>query len=73
MRLNGAASARNICCLIVLCAAVFFSVPSGRAQSIDETYKQALKEGGALNVYGTLTPEYRSESFAGIRETLSRH
>ena len=57
MRLNGEASARNICCLIVLCAAVFFSVPSGRAQSIDETYKQALKEGGALNVYGTLTPD----------------
>ena len=57
MRLNGAASARNICCLIVLCAAVFFSVHSGRAQSIDETYKQALKEGGALNVYGTLTPD----------------
>ena len=57
MRLNGEASVRNICCLIVLCAAVFFFVASGHAQSIDETYKQALKEGGALNVYGTLTPD----------------
>jgi len=27
------------------------------AQGIDETYKLALKEGGALNVYGTLTPD----------------
>jgi iron(III) transport system substrate-binding protein len=36
---------------------VFFSVPFGHAQSIDETYKQALKEGGTLNVYGTLTPD----------------
>jgi iron(III) transport system substrate-binding protein len=26
------------------------------AQSIDETYQKALKEGGTLNVYGTLTP-----------------
>src|SRR5687768_189828 len=57
MRLNGEASVRNIFCLIVLCAAVFATVPCGHAQSIDETYKQALKEGGALNVYGTLTPD----------------
>lgn len=57
MQLNGKASVRNICCLIVLCAAVFFSAASGHAQSIDETYRQALKEGGALNVYGTLTPD----------------
>ncbi len=57
MRRNGKASARHICCLIVLCAAVFPFTPSGHAQSIDETYKQALKEGGALNVYGTLTPD----------------
>ena len=57
MRPNGEASARSIFCLIVLCTAVFSSVPSGRAQSIDETYKLALKEGGALNVYGTLTPD----------------
>ena len=27
------------------------------AQSIDETYQRALKEGGALNIYGTLTPD----------------
>ena len=57
MQLNGEASMRSICCFMVLCAAVFFSAPSGRAQSIDETYKQALKEGGVLNVYGTLTPD----------------
>ena len=50
-------SARKISCLIVLCAAVFFSVPSGHGQSIDETYRQALKEGSTLNVYGTLTPD----------------
>lgn len=41
----------------MLCAATFFSVPSASAQSIDETYKLALKEGGSLNVYGTLTPD----------------
>ena len=57
MRPNGAMSARKIFCLIVLCAAVFFSVPSGHGQSIDETYRPALKEGGELNVYGTLTPD----------------
>jgi iron(III) transport system substrate-binding protein len=57
MRVNGEASARNICCLIVLWSALFSFPRSGHAQSIDETYKQALKEGGALNVYGTLTPD----------------
>src|SRR5688500_18120495 len=57
MRLNGEAPVRNICWLIVLWAAGFFSISSGHAQSIDETYKLALKEGGALNVYGTLTPD----------------
>ncbi|MET0690919.1 MAG: extracellular solute-binding protein [Candidatus Binatia bacterium] len=54
---NGEASVRSICCLVVLCAAVFFLALSGHAQSIDDTYKQALKEGGTLNVYGTLTPD----------------
>ena len=57
MQLNGEASVRSIFCLIVLCAAVFSLVASVHAQSIDETYKLALKEGGALNVYGTLTPD----------------
>ena len=57
MRSNGDSSVRNIYCLIVQCAAIFFFVHSGHSQSIDETYKQALKEGGALNVYGTLTPD----------------
>ncbi|HVO96085.1 MAG TPA: extracellular solute-binding protein [Terriglobales bacterium] len=56
MRLNRA-SAPNICCLIILCAAVFYLTAFVQAQSIDETYKQALKEGGPLNVYGTLTPD----------------
>ncbi len=57
MQPNCQTSVRNICCLIVLCAASLFSIRSGYAQSIDETYKLALKEGGALNVYGTLTPD----------------
>ena len=50
MRLNGEVSRRNMFCLIVLGAAVFSAAAFGHAQSIDETYKQALKEGGALNV-----------------------
>src|SRR4029434_3234060 len=54
---HGEASVRSMYCLVVLCAAVFSLALSGHAQSIDETYKQALKEGGALNVYGTLTPD----------------
>ena len=56
MRLNDKISARSISYLLVLCTVLSFDV-SGHAQSVDETYKQALKEGGALNVYGTLTPE----------------
>ena len=48
MQLNGRASVRSIYWLIVLCASSFFSIPLGYAQSIDETYKLALKEGGAL-------------------------
>jgi len=40
----------------MLYSAVCFYASSGHAQSIDETFKQALKEGGTLNVYGTLTP-----------------
>ena len=56
MQLKGAVSARKIPCLIVLCAAFVSAVRSGYAQSIDETYRLALKE-GELNVYGTLTPD----------------
>jgi iron(III) transport system substrate-binding protein len=56
MQLNCLVSARKICCLIVLCAAFFPSVRSGHAQTIDETYRLALKD-GELNVYGTLTPD----------------
>lgn len=62
MRLNGETWVRSIGCLMVL-SAVFFFASSGRAQSIDETYKQALKEGGALNVYGTLTPDTAAKVF----------
>jgi len=47
----------NTFCLIVLYAASVFSTPSAYGQSIDETYKLALKEGGSLNVYGTLTSD----------------
>ncbi len=47
----------NTFCLIVLYATSVFSTPSAYGQSIDETYKLALKEGGSLNVYGTLTPD----------------
>ena len=57
MRPNGNSSVRNICCLIVQWTAIFFVVHSARAQTIDDTYKRALKEGGVLNVYGTLTPD----------------
>src|SRR5215510_3449536 len=57
MRPNHDASLRNIWYLIVQCATIFFFVDSGHTQTIDDTYKQALKEGGALNVYGTLTPD----------------
>jgi hypothetical protein len=71
---NGEASVRSICCLVVLCAAVFSLALSGYAQSIDDTYKQALKEGGTLNVYGTLTPDTAvkvlpvfEKRFAGIK------
>src|ERR1044071_5426624 len=56
MRLNGKFRARIVCCWFVLCCAVSF-VAAGHAQTIDEAYKQALKEGGVLNVYGTLTPD----------------
>ena len=56
MRLNGKIPARIVCCLFIFYCAIRL-VPSVFAQPIDETYKQALKEGGALNVYGTLTPD----------------
>ena len=38
---------------ILICLLFIFSSSVG-AQSIDEVYKQALKEGGTLNFYGTL-------------------
>ena len=56
MRLKSQMCAPIRCCFVVLCCAIF-CVAAGHAQTIDETYKQALKEGGVLNVYGTLTPD----------------
>ena len=43
-------------CIMLSVAVVVYSLP-GSAQSIEETYQRALKEGGTLNVYGTLTPD----------------
>ena len=57
MRLNDKISVRGLFYLGFLCTVMLFSATAGYAQSIDETYKQALKEGGTLNVYGTLTPD----------------
>ena len=56
MRLKGKASVRKFYYSVVLSAAILYSF-SGHAQTIEETYQRALKEGGALNVYGTLTPD----------------
>ncbi|MDH3446122.1 MAG: hypothetical protein OEN50_19520, partial [Deltaproteobacteria bacterium] len=36
-------------CMLVLCG-----VQASRAQSMEELHKRAVKEGGALNFYGTL-------------------
>lgn len=43
--------------LVVFSAASLAFAYSAQSQSIDETYKLAMKEGGTLNVYGTLTPD----------------
>lgn len=57
MRLIGQAAVRKLLpCIILSAATVIYSLPVN-AQSIEETYQRALKEGGALNVYGTLTPD----------------
>src|SRR6476646_3821708 len=62
-----------ITCLLAIATIVVGSSSSG-AQSIDETYPRALKEGGALNIYGTLTPDTAmkvlpvfEKRFAGIK------
>ena len=57
MRLNGKASVRKLYRSIILSAATLLYSSSGNAQTIEETHQRALKEGGALNVYGTLTPD----------------
>ena len=57
MSSNGNRLARIPLSLIVLWATSFLAIAPVGSQSIDETYKQALKEGGVLNVYGTLTPD----------------
>ena len=56
MRRFGAGCMWNLCFSAIWFVAFPLSA-SLHAQSIDETYKQALKEGGALNIYGTLTPD----------------
>jgi iron(III) transport system substrate-binding protein len=38
----------------IVAALLFVATPPVYSQSIDEVYKQALKEGGTLNFYGTL-------------------
>jgi iron(III) transport system substrate-binding protein len=55
-------------CVVIAAAGV------SQAQSIDETYQRALKEGGTLNIYGTLTPDTAmkvlpvfEKRFAGIK------
>src|SRR5215208_5671729 len=57
MRLIGEASVWKFLHFIILSAAMALYSSPGDAQSIEETYQRALKEGGALNVYGTLTPD----------------
>jgi iron(III) transport system substrate-binding protein len=42
--------------LLIGCAVICCYAARAGAQSMDETYQRALKEGGVLNVYGTLTP-----------------
>src|SRR5438552_9162098 len=39
-----------------LAAALLLCASPTNADTIDETYQKALKEGGILNLYGTLTP-----------------
>src|ERR671910_34340 len=57
MQLISQASVRKLFHCIILCAAMALYSSPGNAQGIEETYQRALKEGGALNVYGTLTPD----------------
>jgi iron(III) transport system substrate-binding protein len=47
---------------LIGCAAIF-CVARVHGQSMDETYQRALKEGGTLNVYGTLTPATAEKVF----------
>jgi iron(III) transport system substrate-binding protein len=53
----GAGCMRANVFLLAVWSIVLSLITSLHAQSIDDTYKQALKEGGALNIYGTLTPD----------------
>ena len=57
MQLISQASVRKLFHCIILSAVMAVYSSLGNAQSIEETYQRALKEGGALNVYGTLTPD----------------
>jgi hypothetical protein len=43
-------------CSRSLAATLLFCTSQVNAETLDETYQKALKEGGTLNLYGTLTP-----------------
>jgi len=43
-------------CCRSLAATLLFCTSQVNAETLDETYQKALKEGGTLNLYGTLTP-----------------
>ena len=57
-----------------LAATLLFYTSQVNAETLDETYQKALKEGGTLNLYGTLTPTTAvavlpifEKRFAGIK------
>ncbi len=63
-----------ILCGLILSCLLFLSYSPATSQTLDEVYKQALKEGGTLNFYGTLAqinaakilPEFEKR-FPGIK------
>ncbi|HEY7167514.1 MAG TPA: extracellular solute-binding protein [Candidatus Binatia bacterium] len=62
------------CLCRTLFAAFFFTAAALNAETMDEVYQKALKEGGSLNLYGTLTPTTAvailpifEKRFAGIK------
>ena len=60
-----------------LAATLLFCNSQVNAETLDETYQKALKEGGTLNLYGTLTPTTAvavlpifEKRFAGIKSKI---